>query len=261
MLNLMIVDDEPIILKGLLNIVEKGNTPFANVVTAQDGVEALEKMKDYTPDLLITDIQMPEMNGIELIKTVKDRGYCNRFVILSGYDETEYLRQAIRCKVIDYLFKPINKTELYNILTDTSIEVLNEVNKSANPSTVAVLDSAAPAPIVNGHHLSKNIKKIIDYIDTNYAVDLSLDHIAEQVYLHPNYISYLFKKETGFTFIHYLHLYRIKKAKELIMRDPDLSFHYISKQVGYENVRHFFNVFKKYSDVTPGEYRDLYKFH
>jgi two-component system response regulator YesN len=127
-------------------------------------------------------------------------------------------------------------------------------SKSVQPSSNAAVKDSALLQIEN-NQVSRNVKKMIDYIDKNHKQDLSLEQIAEHVDLHPNYVSSLFKKETGITFIHYLHLYRIQKAKELMARHPELSFHDISEDVGYENVRHFFNVFKKYCGVTPGEFR------
>jgi two-component system response regulator YesN len=255
MLNLMIVDDEPIILKGLINIIEKGSIPCSEIVCAYDGIDALEKMQDFKPDLIITDIQMPEMNGLELIKEAQNRELCKRFILLTGFDHTEYLRKAIRCKVIDYLLKPINKIELYDVLANVSIEVLDTSSAHYAPwGNVAEQDKAL-LQIENSNQISRNVKKIIHYIQQNYTLDLSLDQIAEHVFLHPNYISSLFKKETGITFIHYLHLYRIQKAKQLMTKYQEMSFHQISEKVGYENVRHFFNIFKKYCGVTPGDYR------
>ncbi|GGE52794.1 DNA-binding response regulator [Pullulanibacillus camelliae] len=256
MLKLMIVDDEPLIVRGLKKIIDKGNTPWTDIVSAGDGVDALEKLNSFKPDLLITDIQMPEMNGFELIHEVRGRGLCENFVILTGYDEKMYLHQAIRCRTLDYLLKPVNKTELFNILSNVSIDLLRETKH--HHQTVPLKESHILK--IESANISKNIKKIIAHIDEHYDQDLSLDQIADYVYLHPNYISSLFKKETGLTFIQYLHLYRIKKAKELMLKEPDLSFNVISEKVGYENVRHFFSVFKKYSGVTPGDFRAHYKY-
>jgi YesN/AraC family two-component response regulator len=259
MLNLMLVDDEPFMLKGLMNIIEKGATPCSEVVKASDGFEALEKLEAFRPDLLITDIQMPEMSGLELIRQARERGLCKRFIILSGYDDAKYMRQAIKCQVIDYLMKPIDKAELYDLLANISIELLNQ---NAPAGAIGGTSHTAPDPTIDElqvDHLSKNVKKIIQYIDKHYTQDISLDQIADHVFLHPNYISALFRKETGLTFIHYLHLFRIKKAKEMMIKEVELSFHQISERVGYESVRHFFNVFKKYSGATPGEYREQFK--
>jgi len=254
-MNLMIVDDEPFIHKGLINIIEKGSTPCSAIVCAYDGIEALDKMRDFKPDLVITDIQMPEMNGLELIREAKSRDLCKRFILLTGFDHTEYLRKAIRCQVIDYLLKPINKIELYDVLSNVSIELVSEA--SARQASWAGTGDEDPvcARMENGNQMSRNVEKIIHYIHENYALDLSLDQVAEHVYLHPNYISSLFRKETGITFIHYLHLYRIQKAKQLINKHQEMPLQQISEKVGYENVRHFFSIFKKHCGVTPGDYR------
>ncbi|WP_168122404.1 response regulator [Paenibacillus sp. HB172176] len=258
MLNLMIVDDEPFMLKGLINIIEKGQTPCSEIVSANDGFDALEKLEDYRPDLLITDIQMPEMNGLELIRKVRERGLCNRFIILTGYDDPIYLHQAIRCKVIDYLLKPINKAELYDVMSNLSLELLGGEDEASGQTSID-RDRDASVPGVDFEQMSKNVKKIIRHIEKHYTENISLDQIAEHVYLHPNYISSLFRKETGLTLINYLHHYRINKAKSLILSDSEDSLHRISEQVGYESVRHFFSVFKKYCGVTPSEYRQHYK--
>ncbi len=256
MLNLMIVDDEPIIIKGLTNIVEKSNVPCKQIVKASDGHEALEKMAEFRPDLVITDIEMAEMNGLELIREAKAKQLCKRFIILTGYEEKVYLREAIRCKVVDYLLKPINKTEFLDLLSQVCLEIVGE-------QRAARAQPALPAgqPLLSEgrqQQLSRNIRSVIDYINAHFASDLSLDMIALHVDLHPNYISGLFKRETGLTFIHYLHLCRIAEAKRLMVADGDISFQLIAERVGYENVRHFFSVFKKYAGVTPGEFREQY---
>jgi len=256
-LNLMIVDDEPIIIKGLTNMVTKSNIPVQAIVSACDGLEALEKMVTFKPDLIITDIEMAEMNGLDLIREAQDKQLCKRFIILTGYEETIYLRQAIRCKVIDYLLKPINKAEFLNLLLEVSMEIVHE-QSAARPE--ASMPKENPLiPESKYKQMSRSIRKVIEYIDQHYARDLSLDMISLHVELHPNYISGLFKKETGLTFIHYLHFCRIKKAKQLMLTDGEISFQKISEEVGYENVRHFFSVFKKYAGVTPGEFREQYR--
>ncbi len=104
-------------------------------------------------------------------------------------------------------------------------------------------------------HVSENMKELIHFIDTYYMYDLSLDQLSKHIQLHPNYISALFRKEMGVGFIQYLRSKRILKAMELIGMHPSRSIHTISEEVGFENVRHFFNVFKKYCGMTPGEYR------
>jgi len=243
MLNLLVVDDEMVILHGIVKIIREGKTPFTRIESALDAWEALSVMEDFAPDLIITDIHMPEMNGLELIQEVKERRLCDRFIILTGHDEFEYARQAIRHQVIDYLLKPINKAELLDLLREIAKTILDERQ-----------DGEPEEPSESRY--SFHVEKILRHIDQHYHRDLSLDHCSELTGLHPNYISQLFRKETGVTFVQYLHQLRIDKAKELLQKDRSLPVQVIGNQVGFENPQHFMKVFKKLTGFTPGAYRE-----
>ncbi len=111
-MKILIVDDEPIILTGIENILINEFGDRVELVKAYDGINALEILKRFTPDLIITDICMPEMSGLELIEYVLKNNVCSRFLILSGYADFEYARQAIQYKALDYILKPIDKNQL-----------------------------------------------------------------------------------------------------------------------------------------------------
>ena len=143
MLNLLVVDDEMVILHGIVKIIREGKTPFTRIESALDACEALSVMENFTPDLIITDIHMPEMNGLELIQEVKERGVCDRFIILTGHDEFEYARQAIRHQVIDYLLKPINKTELLDLLRNVAKTILEEEQDGAKTGASPIRSTAS----------------------------------------------------------------------------------------------------------------------
>jgi len=107
MYKLMIVDDEEIILDGLKNVVEWENLGIEVISYAYNGKEALEKIAENVPDILITDISMPVMDGIELVRELRERGFDSiKIVFLSGYDDFEYARNATRLGAVDYLLKP-----------------------------------------------------------------------------------------------------------------------------------------------------------
>ncbi|MFC5470939.1 response regulator [Cohnella suwonensis] len=234
-MKVMIVDDEPAILKGLLKVVKESAPEYTEVTMANNAFEALEKMTDNRPHVTITDLNMPEMDGFALIAEAKRRELCDRFIILTGYDEFQYALQAIRAGVIDYLLKPIDKAALSVLLHRIAAEL-----------------PAACLPVECDH-----ADKILGFIESNYAQDLSLDRLAEHLNLHPNYISSLFSKETGTTFVQYLNTVRIREAKKQLTEYPYLSVNVIGSRVGFEN-RHYFNkVFKKYSGMTPGQYRSV----
>jgi YesN/AraC family two-component response regulator len=254
MLNLLVVDDEPLILAGLSTIIRNANTSFHHIETANDGIEALEKLKSFQPHLIITDIHMPEMSGLEFIKLAKENNLCHRFIILTGYDEFGYARQALRFQVLDYLLKPVDKEELVSILEETARAIEMEVEA---PMEEAGEGSMAFAGLLENDKYSDQMNKVLDYIHKRYAKDLSLEQVAKHIGLSPSYISAMFKRESGINFVPYLHTCRVVKAQQLMNEQPKLPLDKVALQVGYENPRHFFKVFKKYSGLTPGKYREF----
>jgi len=248
MLKLMLVDDEPIIRDGILDMIEQEKSAFTHIVTASDGKEALEKMEYFLPDLLITDIEMPEMDGLELIVEARKK-QVTHVIILSGYDVFEYAQQAVRLHVVDYLLKPVHQAELGRLLKSMAVELLEHKRGDERPSSDRSHGD-------KGRTANDHIRLLQDYVETNYAQDLSLPVAAEFLGLHPSYMGQLLKKETGLTFVQYLTQLRITKAKELLVQVRQLSLSTVAKCVGYENSRHFYKVFKQQLGITPGEYRD-----
>ncbi len=118
MYRVLIVDDEPMIRKGLRETVEWDNLGLEIAGEAGDGISALEIIESNLPHILITDIKMPKMDGIELIRTIKELGLSMKIMILSGYSDFEYMKDAIKLGVDSYLLKPIDNDELAMNLSD-----------------------------------------------------------------------------------------------------------------------------------------------
>jgi Response regulator containing CheY-like receiver domain and AraC-type DNA-binding domain len=250
----MIVDDDQVILSGLAGIIKKFNIPNSEIIIAFDGIDALEKLKGLGADLVITDISMPGMNGLELIKEAKALHYCNRFVILTGYDEFEFARRAIKYQVNDYLLKPINKDELLEIIH----KVENEINGHDKPGKKLVLpDIDVCISTLDRKCCSEKMVKILEYIDGNYAFDISLNQIGKEFNLHPNYICSLFSEQDT-TFLHYLEGVRIRKSIELLLYEKDKTIKDIATVSGFMNERQFYKVFRKRVGSTPGQFREMY---
>jgi len=246
---LMIIDDEPLILNGLRHLIGQEGV-FEEIVGAVDAFDALEKMDTFQPDLIITDIHMPEMDGLELIRKAKSHGV-RHFAILTGYDRFEYARQALRLHVSDYLLKPVKLDELRQFLRKFQQELADEREKAGKERLEPDAEDSA---VLEGKN---NAALCLDYIRRHYARDISLLEVADHLGLHPNYLSSLIRKETGQSFIHHLTAYRIDKAKEILLRRPLLPLDQVSRCVGYENPRHFYKVFKKYTGMTPGSFRSM----
>lgn len=232
-MKLLIVDDEPLILNGLVKVVRKVAPEGTEIRQALNALEGLEEMKRYFPDVTITDLNMPEKNGFEMIEEARTLGICDRFIILTGYDEFEYVRTALRVGVVDYILKPIDQDEIATLLERVKKEL--------------------PAPIDTDY--TRHASRILNYIQVHFRKDLSLDHISEMMNLHPNYICSLFKKETGETFVNFLNAMRIREAQNLLLNQNDLSVSSIGQIVGYDNKHYFTKVFKRYTGTTPGAYR------
>lgn len=233
-MKLLIVDDEPIILRGLVKVIQDAASPGSEVRSAGNAFEAIELMKEEMPDVTVTDLHMPEKNGFDLMQEAKGIGLCERFIVLTGHDDFEYVRRALRCGVVDYLLKPIDKNEMSELLKQIESKLPSDVDGES----------------------TQHIKRILAYTKAHYMNDLSLDHLADLMELHPSYISSLFKKETGDTFVNYLNALRIHEARKLLHTHRHLSVNEIGRRVGIENKHYFNKVFKKYTGTTPGAYRE-----
>ncbi|WP_052769858.1 AraC family transcriptional regulator [Paenibacillus sp. IHB B 3415] len=129
------------------------------------------------------------------------------FVIITGYDDFEYARQALRLQIDDYLLKPVDQKEQSVLLQRIATQIIEEKAKNV----------AEPAIFPEGESDStSSISQFEQFISSNYVRDLSLEEVAEHLKLHPNYLCTLLKRKTGLTFVHYLRMVRIENAKLLL---------------------------------------------
>jgi two-component system, response regulator YesN len=251
---IMVVDDECLIVDGLVKML--GSIPGYRheIQAAYDGIDALERMETFTPDLLITDIRMPGMDGLALIQATKDIGKCQFFLVLTGHSEFDYARQAIKCHVEDYLLKPINYEELVRIVQNIAVRLsgAEHLEKLSLPP-IGILqfveDIAKCSPVV---------RKAVRYIDDNYANKVYRESIARYVAVNPNYLCTLFQKELGITVLQFIDYTRLRKAAELLLKDKDMPMKAISEEVGFVNSNVFFRVFKKRIGITPRQFKDQF---
>ena len=116
MYRVMIVDDEPLVRQGIIRSVNWDNHGVEQIEEASDGQQALEKYRETRVDILITDIKMPRMNGLELIRELRGESTQPIIIVLSGYSDFAYLQEAIRMEVTDYLLKPLDPEELHEVI-------------------------------------------------------------------------------------------------------------------------------------------------
>jgi two-component system, response regulator YesN len=119
MYKMIIVDDEPLIRSGLMNFIEWEVYGIEIAGEAEDGMKAYQAIKSLRPDIALIDISMPNVNGIELIELCSHLEYSPKFIILSGYNDFDYVRNAMQLGAVNYLLKPVDKEELTNTIITT----------------------------------------------------------------------------------------------------------------------------------------------
>ncbi len=230
----MVVEDEQVIREGIKVLLEEVIMGYEVLWEATNGQRALEILNIEIPELIITDIRMPKMDGIDFITLLKEKYKEVPVIVVSGYDDFIYVREALRLGVKDYLLKPINRKELTSILETISIDKEKDNNQDNNEPVII-------------HHIK-------DLIDKNLEGDLSLDYISKALNLHPNYISNLFRKHTSLKLSDYIMTRRMDKAKELL-KHTNLKVYDIAFLTGFSNPKYFSSVFKKNAGMTPHQYR------
>ena len=236
-LRVLLVDDEIMIREGFKRLFDWEGHDCEVVGEAADGMDALSKIDALCPDIAIMDINIPIMNGLKVIQLARLKHPDIAFVIVSGYDDFSYCREALRLQITDYILKPVNYEEFGSCIDNLKIALFEKQSSAQTEQTE-----------------ERPIQSITRYLQQHLSEELSLSVLAEEFHLNPQYISQLFKSEIGVNFLAYLTGIRMEKAKKLLLTTP-LSVAEVSEQSGYADYRVFTKVFKKAEGVTPSQYR------
>ena len=258
-MRVLVVDDEQLILLGIKKILEKTEAVHCEVQTASNAAAALEALEHFAADLLITDISMPRMNGLELVREVKHRDLCRQFLILSGFSEFEYAQQAIRNGVSDYVLKPLDMDEMRTAL-EKAVRLAgdNQYLQQREDEAEAVRSRTALPPLSEDKVTDPLVLRIVAYLKENYRSKITLADLQEQFHYSERYINQKFQKELGTTVIDYLNRCRIQNALELI-RKGKLPISQIGWECGIGEYKYFNHVFKKYIGCSVREYQSTLK--
>ncbi|KHF40562.1 response regulator transcription factor [Halalkalibacter okhensis] len=248
MYRVLVVEDEYWMCEGLCKMIDKLDIDFTVADVAHNGSEALQKLKNDRFDLVLSDIRMPVMDGLEFMKSMNSLNLHLPVVIITGHNEFEYARTAFRLGAIDYLLKPIKSSELRDILENCR-EQLSESTGHSEENTVDLNEQNKGVEL---------IQSILKLIESSYKEDLSLSIIAEQAGFNASYLSRLFKLEAGKGFVQYLREVRMKHACQFLL-ESEMTIDQVAKSVGFMDEKHFRRTFKKDLGTTPGEYRRIQK--
>lgn len=259
MYNVAIIDDEPLIVEGLSKTMAWGKWDCQVVGTACDGEQGMELVREKRPDIVITDINMPKMDGLKMIAGLKSEFPDMQLIILTGYREFEYARQAIELGVSRFLLKPSKMNELEEAM-ETVTDRLNRLHPPvafSAPEDIPAQEESTEGFEENSEANSFIVKNAMEYIRENSQEKLRLSDVADQVYVSQWHLSKLLNKHTGKTFSDLLNGVRMDRSKELL-KDPSLRICDVAEMVGFQDLAHFSRVFKKLEGMSAGEYRNTY---
>lgn len=253
MYKLLIADDEFEIRNGLFKYFPWNEVGFEVVGQAENGMQVIEYVKDNPVDIILCDIKMPIMNGLELAEYFRKKYPEILICFLTAYADFNFAQKAVSLNAVQYLLKSSSSADL--------MEIFRAIKASMDESRRSQSERKEQKSFANTHSHGDDpesedfiIKEIRQYVYTQYAT-ANLAEVARTVYMTPNYVSKLFKKKTKQNFSDFLLSVKMEKAAELLL-DFRYKIYEVSFMVGYKHVKNFTRAFKDFYEVTPREYRN-----
>lgn len=238
----MLVEDEILLRKSLARHISEINMGFKVTAQCSNGAEALKALESKNIHLVITDILMPVMNGLDLAKAVSQQYPYMKMIILSGHAEFDYAKEALRHGASDYLLKPLDNTKLEESLSIVKLELSKKYKLEEDHAL-----------------LGQNALQIVEYASKymleHYMDNIDLSIFSQELGFSSAYLTKLFNKYKGCTPSKYLADLRINYAKQLLL-NSDLPIRQIGEKVGYPDQFHFSKMFRKATGMSPSAFRN-----
>jgi two-component system, response regulator YesN len=250
MIKLLVVDDETLMRRGIIQLIDMKKLNISDVYEASNGKQALELAKQHSPDIILADINMPIMDGLAFTTEVKKFLPHASIAMITGYDYFDYAVTALKAGVDDYILKPVSKDDI-TILLKKLVEKVQKQKADMTADLIAkqiddltIVSSTDDYKVKIEEHLSNNIAN----------TELSLKNLAFELGLSSGYLSAKFRDIYGQNFQDYLITLRIAKAKILLL-SSDKKMYEIASLVGFEDPNYFSASFKKHAKISPSEFR------
>lgn len=240
MYRLMIVDDEYATLNGLSNYIPWCDMGFEVKAKASNGKQALENLQRQDIDVILTDIRMPVMDGMELIRRIREENLPIEIILLSAYRDFEYAKEGIRYGVHDYILKPTKYEEIKTVFGNMKKKLDSRIEEKDPDREEEMYRS-----------ISKMVKA---YVERNPG-SANLEEVSEIVNMNPQYLSRLFKKKTGQNFSEYVMEIKMREAQKMLC-NPRYRIGEIGEKLGYTNSKNFARAFHAKYGMSPREYRE-----
>lgn len=239
--NILLVDDEYFPRQSIKHSIEEIDDAFVVTAQATNGQEALDILSHESIHIVITDISMPVMNGLELAKRIRQLYPDIATVILTGYAEFEYIQEALRQGTIDYLLKPVSEDDLISVFSRIQL-ALDKLYILPDDSGISTYDAES------------YVNQSVAFIQKNYMNDIDMGSLASDMGFSSAYLTKLFKKYAGKTPVKLLTEIRIHHAKKLLL-ETDQSIQEVGINVGYPDQFHFSKTFRKIVGMNPSAFR------
>lgn len=249
MTKILIAEDEAL-ERSFLEAILKDAFPDSEVRSAGDGANAVELAEIWRPEVLLLDIRMPVLSGLEAAEKIRAILPQSKIAFITAYSEFSYAQQAIKLNVSDYILKPVEDDALINTVSKM-VRFVEKEKEFASYFAVQRLTGGD-----SGHRKEQQqiMERVDNYMCNNYNLDLSLEAMADIIGISANHFSKLFKKYFGQNFIDRLTSIRIEQAKKLLLT-TNKGTREIGEAVGYPSVTYFNTKFKKETGMPPAEYR------
>ncbi|WNS73651.1 AraC family transcriptional regulator [Bacillus sp. DTU_2020_1000418_1_SI_GHA_SEK_038] len=246
--NLLIVDDEWESRYSLREFIQTSEYNYFTVHEADTYEKGILMLKQLKPSILIVEISLPDQNGLEFGEKAKQLEPGISVIILSQLKIFENVQKAINLGFSAYLLKPVLRSELKQIFERISIQSLS------TEANYFIHKNEAPS----NPDLANPIESSIQFIQQHFKEPITLNTVADSVYLSPSHFSRLFKEEMGVTFVEYLTAFRVEQSKSLL-KMTSLPIEVIAHQMGFTSAGYFATIFRKSEGFTPSKYRSLFE--
>lgn len=251
MYTLLVAEDERWIRKGVIKMIDSQSMDIREILEADNIEDAFMLFKEKRPSIVISDVRFPIENGCILCERIYAHSPNTRFIMLSGYNDFEYVKRALLYKAVDYLLKPVDK----NILNNTIKKCIDElVEQEQMKSQLPLSKEIEPKDQITISNIEEVIHQVMDAIKETYWHKFTLSEFALQYHLSEAYFSFVFKRISGVSLMTYIMQVRVEKAKELMIT-TNYKIWDIGEKVGYFDQHYFTKVFKKITGETPKEYK------
>lgn len=227
MKKILLVEDEKNIRLGITEFFDWEKADSKLLDTAKNGEEGLRKIYIHKPDIVITDVRMPFLNGLDMIEEAMK---FHRFdsIVISGYEEFNYAKKALQLNVKEYILKSIDFSELLNAINNLNIKN-SEINKYG----------AA--------------QEFVDYIKNNMDKRIYLQDLSDHFFLSDTTINNIIKEEFNLTSNELINVIKIDYSVSLLKMHK-YKLYEIAEMAGFSSYKHFYKVFKKIKGINPSEY-------